>query len=373
MTSKKNPKITAVDLFCGVGGLTHGLRKAGIEVAAGYDIDEACEWPFEANNGDAKFHCVDVADLKGDTLKRHFAKGGGTSLLAGCAPCQPFSSYSLNKTDAEDHRWSMLEEFARLVEEVKPTLVTMENVPQVRNHEVFDRFVKTLEDSGYAVSTSIVKCADYGIPQARTRLVLLASLLGQIELRARDPKRDKRRTVRQVIGRMEKLSDGQVSQSDALHRTSALSEMNRKRILAASPGGSWRDWDEQLVATCHQGDNGKSFSGVYGRMEWDRPSPTITTQFYGFGSGRFGHPEQHRALSLREGALLQTFPARYRFAKRGDPIHMTTVGRLIGNAVPVRLGQVIGESLSEHVAAIAAVRRAKSRGRRRRSQGARPG
>jgi len=244
----------------------------------------------------------------------------------------------------------------------------MENVPQVRKHDVFRRFVETLEGAGYSVSTDIVKCVDYGIPQARTRLVLLASLLGDVKLRPRDPKRDKRRTVKHVIGRMEKLTDGQVSKSDTLHRTSALSELNRKRMLAASPGGSWRDWDEDLVATCHQGDKGKSFPGVYGRMEWDRPSPTITTQFYGFGSGRFGHPKQHRALSLREGALLQTFPANYKFVKKDEAVHMTSVGRLIGNAVPVRLGQVIGESLTEHVATIAAARKAKARASRRPSQ-----
>lgn len=361
MAKKNNPKIVAVDLFCGAGGLTHGLRKAGVSVAAGYDIDEACEWPFEKNNGDAKFHRIDVAQLKGDALKKHFEEGEGISLLAGCAPCQPFSSYSLNKTDETDHRWSMLEHFGRLIEEAKPTLVTMENVPQVRKHDVFRRFVETLEGAGYSVSTDIVKCVDYGIPQARTRLVLLASLLGDVKLRPRDPKRDKRRTVKHVIGRMEKLKDGQVSKSDTLHRTSALSELNRKRMLAASPGGSWRDWDEDLVAPCHQGDKGKSFPGVYGRMEWDKPSPTITTQFYGFGSGRFGHPQQHRALSLREGALLQTFPPNYKFAKKDETIHMTTVGRLIGNAVPVRLGQVIGESLAEHVAGTARTRMAKSR------------
>lgn len=360
MAKKNQPRIIAIDLFCGVGGLTHGLRKAGITVAAGYDIDEACEWPFEKNNGGAKFHRIDVADVKGDELKKYFRKEKGISLLAGCAPCQPFSSYSLNKTDEADHRWSMLEHFGRLVEEAKPTLVTMENVPRVRKHEVFARFVKTLEDNGYSVSTSIVKCVDYGIPQARTRLVLLASLLGEIELRPRDPRRDKKRTVRHAIGHMERVKAGDVSISDPLHRTSALSELNRKRMLAALPGGSWRDWDSGLVAMCHQDDKGKSFPGVYGRMEWDKPAPTITTQFYGFGNGRFGHPEQDRALSLREGAMLQTFPANYRFVKTGGSIHMTAVGRLIGNAVPVRLGQVIGESLTAHVARLAGTRRARA-------------
>ncbi len=346
----KTPPIVAVDLFCGVGGLTHGLRKAGVEVTAGYDIDPACEWPFETNNGIAKFHKVDVAELMGETLKKHFESDEDSiSLLAGCAPCQPFSTYSLNKTGDTDRRWSMLEHFGRLVAEVRPTLVTMENVPQVRKHEVFRNFVETLEGAGYSTSVHVVKCDEYGIPQSRTRLVLLASLLGKVELRARDPRRDKQRTVRSAIGGLERLTAGASSKLDPIHRTSTLSEMNFKRILAATPGGSWRDWDPKLIAPCHKEETGKTFPGVYGRMEWDKPAPTITTQFFGFGNGRFGHPQQNRALSLREGAILQTFPPSYKFVKKNDPVHTKTVGRLIGNAVPVRLGQIIGESLTQHV------------------------
>jgi DNA (cytosine-5)-methyltransferase 1 len=344
------PSITAVDLFCGVGGLTHGLRKAGIGVVAGYDIDSACEWPYERNNGRAKFHQADVGNLTGEQITAHFGEDEDTiTLLAGCAPCQPFSAYSLHKADESDARWPMLEHFGRLVTEALPTLVTMENVPQVRKHAVFHDFVQTLRDNDYWVSVNVVRCEEYGIPQARSRLVLLASRLGDIKLRERDPKRDKRRTVRSAIMGLEPLGAGEVSATDPIHRTSRLTELNERRIKAARPGGSWRDWDPNLLASCHKSETGQSFPGVYGRMEWDSPAPTITTQFYGFGSGRFGHPEQHRALSLREGAVLQTFPPKYRFVKQGAKVHMTTIGRLIGNAVPVRLGEVIGESLKMHV------------------------
>lgn len=352
MGTKKSvkPSIVAVDLFCGAGGLTHGLRKAGVEVAAGYDVDPACEWPFEANNGTAKFYKSDVAELTGDELQAHFdGKEGSVSLLAGCAPCQPFSTYSLNKMDDSDQRWSMLEHFGRLVDQIRPTLVTMENVPQVRKHAVFQDFVATLEAAGYFTSVSVVKCDEYGIPQTRNRLVLLASLLGEVNLRASDPMRDRRRTVRSAIGKLECLEAGEASTKDSIHRSSSLNDINVKRMLASTPGGSWRDWDQDLIATCHKEDTGKTFPGVYGRMEWDKPSPTITTQFFGFGNGRFGHPEQDRALTLREGAILQTFPARYRFVKKNGTVQMKTIGRLIGNAVPVKLGKIIGESLTQHV------------------------
>lgn len=351
------PSITAVDLFCGVGGLTHGLLKSGVGVVAGYDIDPACEWPYERNNREVKFYLEDVGSLTGEQLTAHFGKDDDAiTLLAGCAPCQPFSAYSLHKADESDARWPMLEHFGRLVSEVQPTLVTMENVPQVRKHQVFHDFVQTLRDNGYFVSVSIVRCEDYGIPQARSRLVLLASRLGEVTLRDRDPKRDKRRTVRSAIKGLEQLTAGEASAADPIHRTSRLNKLNERRMKASRPGGSWRDWRPELMAACHKSETGQSFPGVYGRMEWDAPSPTITTQFYGFGSGRFGHPEQDRALSLREGAILQTFPPKYHFVQKGQKIHMTTVGRLIGNAVPVRLGQVIGESLRMHVAANAPTR-----------------
>jgi DNA (cytosine-5)-methyltransferase 1 len=134
-----------------------------------------------------------------------------------------------------------------------------------------------------------------------------------------------------------------------LHQSCELSELNLKRIRASKPGGTWRDWDTELVAACHRRATGKTYPGVYGRMVWDEPAPTMTTQYFAFGSGRFGHPSQARGISLREGAILQSFPRGYKFVKRGQPIFRKTVGRLIGNAVPVKLGEAIGKSILSHV------------------------
>jgi DNA (cytosine-5)-methyltransferase 1 len=340
--------ISCVDLFCGAGGLTHGLARAGINVVAGLDFDESCRYPFERNNRPAKFYAADVAAIDGDMLNEMFPRRG-IRLLAGCAPCQPFSSYSLGKTDAKDVRWSLLTEFGRLVGEVEPELVTMENVPKLERHSVFAAFIRRLQKLDYFVTHQIVDCDEYGIPQRRRRLVLLASKFGAFDVRPPNPRRDRRKTVRGTIGRLERLRAGGISASDPLHRSSKVTPINERRLRASVPGGSWRDWDKKLIALCHQKEGGTSFPGVYGRMSWDHPSPTITTQFYGFGNGRFGHPSQLRALSLREGAMLQTFPPAYRFVEPGDPVHFTSVGLMIGNAVPVKLGQVIGESIVEHV------------------------
>jgi DNA (cytosine-5)-methyltransferase 1 len=339
----RNPKIVAVDLFCGVGGLTNGLAKAGIDVRLGVDIDPACEYPYTANN-DAKFLRKSVVDLAPEEL----AFGAkGLKLLAGCAPCQPFSNYH-QKADSSDGRWNLLNHFARLAEEIEPDLITMENVPNLEKQSVFRKFVKRLKSIGFEVSHEVVDCSDFGVPQSRQRLVLLASKLGPIKLEKK--KRRKPRTVHQAIHGLPVLKAGQVNKKDPLHQASELSPLNLKRIKASKPGGSWRDWDGRLVAPCHKKKTGKTYPGVYGRMEWNEPAPTITTQYFGFGNGRFGHPTQSRAISIREGAILQSFSKRYKFVKRGKPIHRKTIGRLVGNAVPVKLAEAIGKTLIAHSA-----------------------
>jgi len=335
-----------VDLFCGAGGLTKGLMAAGVRVTAGVDLDEACRYPYEANNDGAKFHSSDVSKLKASVLQSLFGEGT-TRILAGCAPCQPFSSYAQRYETKGTPRWGLLDHFARLVKGVVPDVVTMENVPTVTKHKVFDDFLAELRRLGYQVSHSVVDSAAYGLPQRRRRLVLLASRLGPIDLR--EPNEEIQATVRDALEELPELSHGQSHPEDPLHAASKLSPLNLRRIKASVPGGSWRDWPEELVAACHKKDTGRSYPGVYGRMEWDKPSPTLTTQFFGFGNGRFGHPEQDRGLSLREGAILQGFPSDYRFVEDGKRVQFKALGRLIGNAVPVELGRVIGESILDHL------------------------
>lgn len=338
--------ISAVDLFCGAGGLTHGLRKAGINIKAGVDLDPNCAYPYSYNNN-AKFILKSITDIKGDGLSEFFNKES-IRLLAGCAPCQTFSTYN-QKANSLDERWWLVLEFARLVREVQPELVTMENVPGLMEQDVFDMFVKNLEFDGYYVNYQIVHCVDYGMPQHRSRMVLMASKFGDVPLLTPKEFGSPQSTVKDVIGNLEPLRDGECSKTDPLHQCSKLSPLNLKRIRASRPGGTWRDWPKELVADCHKKEIGKGYGSVYARMEWDKPSPTITTQFYGYGNGRFGHPEQDRALSLREGAILQGFPMDYQFVKPGEPICMKILGKMIGNAVPVTLGEIIGKSLVNHV------------------------
>ena len=342
--------IACVDLFCGAGGLTQGLISAGIDVRAGVDIEEGCRYPYESNHAGVEFHRADVAGLCSSTVKWWF--GDATvRVLAGGAPCQPFSTYAIRykKVDRTKHdqRWNLLSHFARLVKELKPDIVTMENVPSVTRHVVFTNFKGTLEDLGYQVWVDVIDCAKYGLPQRRNRTVLLASLHGAIQLR--EPSAAEQRTVEDVIKGLPSLRHGSTDSGDRLHTASRLSDLNLERIQHSRPGGTWRDWPAHLVARCHTKASGKSYPGVYGRMRYDEPAPTLTTQFYGFGNGRFGHPTQARGLSLREGALLQGFPRDYSFVPDDQPIQFKALGRMIGNAVPVDLGRVIGESIIDHV------------------------
>jgi len=342
-----NRSIAAIDLFCGAGGLTHGLLKAGIAVAAGIDVDPACGFPFEANNH-SKFVLGDVAEVTGDELLASYPKNAAR-VLVGCAPCQPFSRYSRRQEPKNDRKWGLLVHFSRLVKEVRPVVISMENVPELASHQVFHDFVNLLQDLGYHVGYSNAFCPDYGIPQHRTRLILFASLLGAITPPPRSHGPDEYRTVKETIADLPAISRGKVHPQDPLHRACNLSDLNLKRIRASRPGGCWREWPDHLVAECHRAESGKTYPSVYGRMEWDQPSPTITTQFFGFGNGRFGHPEQDRAISLREGSLLQSFPRTYRFCESSSAISFSVLGRLIGNAVPVRLGEIIGETILKHL------------------------
>ncbi|WP_315766295.1 MULTISPECIES: DNA cytosine methyltransferase [unclassified Bradyrhizobium] len=342
------PTIQAVDLFCGVGGLTHGLIRGGITVVAGVDVDPACRHPYETNN-DAAFFEEDIKGLQADRLKPLFGKGALT-MMAGCAPCQPFSTYSRSgRKQRGGDDWELVGSFGRLVREVQPDFVTMENVPQVEQHPVFRDFLASLV--GYQVTWKVIECSTLGVPQTRKRLVLLGSRHGAIDLRM--PRLKSTKTVRETIGELPSLRAGESDGRDSLHVACRLSEINLRRIKASRPGGTWRDWKPSLRAACHRKETGDTYPSVYGRMEWDKPAPTITTQCFGYGNGRFGHPDQHRAITLREAAMLQTFPRNYEFVPKGAAVKFSQLGRLIGNAVPVRLGEVIARSFVAHAASIA--------------------
>lgn len=362
-------KVTAVDLFCGSGGLSYGLQEAGISVVKGVDKDPDAKHAYEANV-DAEFRQMDVQALAQDPepIKRWYPWDTDVRVLAACAPCQPYSTMSHQKNQGhEDHeKWGLLKYVKQIINEVEPEVVVTENVMQVRNDDVYDEFVASLEEMGYDINSDENKNVygpDYGIPQKRKRWVLLAS---NVDERVREEEELRLPELKELdedydvnaedhIGHLPPVEAGEPHPEYDAHRARDLSDTNLERIDNMEPGGDWRLWEEKgredLLADCHTRDSGRSYKAPYSRMVSDEPSPTITTQFYNYGSGRFGHydTDQNRALTLLEGAILQTFPEDYEFYDEWEDVGVTNLGRLIGNAVPPLLGKHIGEAILSHV------------------------
>ncbi|MEJ6469993.1 DNA cytosine methyltransferase [Fusobacterium nucleatum] len=338
-------KIIAVDLFCGIGGLTYGLEKTGIKVIAGIDLDKSCKFAYEKNNN-VEFIYKNITELKGIEILPFYEKAD-IKVLVGCAPCQPFSEHQKDKFNRKKHKdWGLLYEFLRLIKEVDPDIISMENVPNLRKEEVFNDFLFELKRQGYFINYTIKNALECGVPQKRKRLLLLASKFGKINFLE---KNEKIITVKEAIGSLEKIEAGtKINLKDYIHISSSLTPINLLRIKHSLPGGTWEDWPKTLLPNCYKKDSGKTYKSVYGRMEWEKPSPTLTTQFYSFGTGRYGHPSQNRALSLREGAILQSFPEDYIFTEV-PKFKFTDIARHIGNAVPPKLAEYIGLSILKHL------------------------
>ena len=354
--------ISAVDLFCGAGGLTYGLEQAGISVETGFDNESDCRFAYEANS-DADFRSMNVETLARDPekIRRQYPWNSDLKVLTACAPCQPYStlSHTKDKTREEHDKWGLLDEVRKIVDATEPDVLAMENVLQVRNDNIYHRLVESLEDLGYFVNPDEDKnvyAPEYGVPQKRKRWVLLASKKGPIELGdPQNPTESDYPTVEETIGHLPPIEHGERHSDNPLHQARSLSDLNQERISNMKPGQDWTVWEdsdkEHLLLDCHKKESGRSYKAPYGRMSPNEPSPTITTQFYNYGSGRFGHydTDQTRAISLLEGAMLQTFPEDYQFVEDWDEATITQLGRWIGNAVPPLLGRRIGEAILEHV------------------------
>ena len=349
--------VKVFDFFCGCGGTSAGMQAAGMEIVFGLDNDYDAGQTFQANFPKATFESKSIQDFGVEALHQHIELYTDAPLLfSACAPCQPFSLQRRGTLPKNDDRFGLLGNFLPFVERYQPDLLFIENVPGLRSRNLgrsqFEHFTKILKDDlKYHTQCDVVYAWDYGVPQRRARLILLASRIGPIGFPAKthgpETAHPQYSTVADWIGDAERfppIAAGETCQDVQKHRAAGLSPLNLQRIQATSAGGDWRDWPAELVPECHEKFSG--YPDVYGRLEWDKLAPTLTTRCISYSNGRFGHPEQDRAISVREAACLQTFSDEFIAQLQGG---LTSQARQVGNAVPMLLAQRFGEYLIHHV------------------------
>lgn len=337
--------ISMVDFFSGCGGTSSGFKSSGIKILSGIDNDLDSAKSFKANFPEATFYRQDITKMACDELILNIDRNKDKLLFSGCAPCQPFSKQN-KKSTSNDSRTALIFEFFRFIKHWLPDYVFIENVPgmqKVETGSLFTKFTQQLAELGYKVKYKVIFSVDYGVPQKRQRLVMLASLAHEIDIPASTHGKGLKdyTTVRDCIGDLPPLKAGQVHSSDSQHVSSSLSPLNMERIKNTREGGSRETWPDRLKLECHK--THKGHSDVYGRLSWDKPASALTTRCISYSNGRFGHPEQDRALSIREAALLQTFPRDFIFYGS-----LASKARQIGNAVPPKLSEAFGKALLHH-------------------------
>jgi len=348
-----NRRLKAVDFFCSGGGMSYGMQTAGIDILAGIDNDPKCKETYEANI-DAEFIEADVFKLKEYELENQLKdeglkKNDDNLILIGCTPCQFWSNIRTDKEKAEKTK-NLLTEFHRFVKYFNPGYVVVENVPGILKHKKKSKlttFVNWLKKNDYKVHASVHNVNEYGVPQSRKRFTLIANRVNKNIIEPEPI--ETRPTLRDYIGvdnGFPVLSAGNRNSEDYMSTTAGLNELNLRRIRKVKPNGGNRfDFadDPELQLNCFKGKD-NSFRDTFGRLRWDKPSSTITTKFFSISCGRFAHPEEDRALSLREGAVLQTFPKKYIF----KTTTISDTARIIGNAVPPEYSKRIGLSIKQN-------------------------
>lgn len=361
---KTDPSGVAVfDFFCGCGGTSSGFKRAGMDIAFALDIDPDAKTTFTKNFPDTVFCDKDIAKITSPDLAPAIeAHRNSYTLFCGCAPCQPFTKQNTD-SPKRDHRKNLLTQFGRIIETHLPDFVFVENVPGLQKvpknkRGPFPAFKELLTELGYNITFGVVAAQDYGAPQFRRRFVLLASKHSAISIPASTHGKscdNPYKTVYDAIVDLPAISAGEEYKGrDTLnHRAAALSELNLKRIMLIDhDGGGRRDLPLELWPDCYtrKNDEGKTHSGhsdCYGRLWWDRPATGLTTRCISYSNGRFGHPEQNRALSVREAARLQGFDDDFEFTG-----NLNSMAKQIGNAVPVDLAYAMGTHFIKHTEAI---------------------
>ena len=322
-------KRTAIDLFSGAGGLTQGLKQASFNVIGAIESVPTYAESYQMNHPGVKLKISDITKIDPiEYMEELGLKAGELDLLAGCPPCQGYSTIGTrNRGQRNDPRNELIYEVFRFAIVFQPKTIMMENVPTLDKDTRLKKLIEKLKNIGYHVDHKVLKMSNYGVPQSRRRMVMLASRFSNIEVIRQEINEDQVTTVRDAIAFLPAAG----LSNDSLHDTLSNPTEKVKRLIAMIPkdGGSRTDLSEEYQLECHKRTNG--FKDVYGRMAWDKPAPTITGGCNNPSKGRFLHPEEDRVITLREAALLQTFPVNYKFSFKSGKAGVAT---MIGNALP---------------------------------------
>ena len=334
-------KYTAIDLFCGCGGLTEGMRQAGFDVKVAIDIDAKAVSSYKLNHPRTVVLEEDIRNVEVQRV-RDILGNRTLHLLAGCPPCQGFSGVRrLNKrTIIRDKRNNLILDYLRFVLELRPLVIMMENVPRLVEYYLFKDVVRELKEIGYQIEIKSINVKDYGVPQRRKRLVLIGSVLGRPNI---EGPTDENLTVRDAIGDLESIEET----NDPLHKITIKHSPRIKKLIKLIPkdGGSRKDLPKKYMLECHLKED-VGFYDIYGRLKWDDCSVTITGGCLNPSKGRFLHPEEDRVITPREALLLQSFPSDY---KLSIEVGKTSLGKMIGEALPPKFSRIQSKAIRRHL------------------------
>lgn len=336
-------KLTCIEGFCGAGGMSLGLKQAGFDIKLAFDINEDAVKTYNNNLGE---HCfqLDASAISGKFLLEKAGIKSRLDLFSGGPPCQGFSKQKKGAHLLNDERNKLVLEYSRLVNELNPRAFLFENVEifgQKRGRDLIDEIKEKLFK--YNIFTFFICSSDFGVAQKRGRFIMIGIDKSENSGYPKLERTDRELTIKDVIGNLPPPPEDYTEHDEIPnHIKCKITKLNEERFSHVPPGGGWKDIPHDLRLKCHQNvdTNSGGWPDVYGRLEWDKQCPTITAGFDSFTRGRYGHPSQNRAITLREGAMLQGFPIDYRFYGKRDAIRLQ-----IGNAVPPPVAKAAGTAI----------------------------
>lgn len=344
--------LTAVDLFAGAGGATQGLKDAGFKVVGAVENDNAAAASYALNHDEVELWTDDIRKVPARSmLDKLGLRAGQLTLLKACPPCQGFSSLAEGRVAVNEAQNDLVIDTLRFIRALRPSAVMLENVPGLGRDERAKLVLDSLAKAGYVAKQYKVNAVQFGVPQRRKRLIILA-LRGKRQKLPESLPADGLDCPTTVKSAFDELAEAlKKNPEDPLNVSRALKSTVAARVEAVPINGNRFDLPPEHQLNCHKRvGTARNATASYGRIKADHPAPTMTTRCTTPACGSFIHPTEHRGITLREAATIQTFPFDYKFSGSYGEIE-----RQIGNAVPVRMATVLGAVVGSLVAQVKSI------------------